>query len=71
MKFKWVVLATVYLLTTAISALQANPGHSADLAQISKSVAPKLKLQLESKGFQLGQNIFIRIFKETSEPAVT
>jgi murein L,D-transpeptidase YafK len=66
-KFKWPVITTIILLAVACFVLPFGPGQSADLAQVRKSVTPKLKLHLENKGLQLGQNIFIRIFKETSE----
>ncbi len=40
---------------------------AADLPSIKERVIPELKAQFSAKGMELGQPIFIRIFKETSE----
>ncbi|MCP4185162.1 MAG: murein L,D-transpeptidase [Hyphomicrobiales bacterium] len=67
LKFIWSLIAAIILLVATGSLLELDLGQSANLAEVRSSVVPKLKLQLKSKGFQLGQDIFIRIFKETSE----
>lgn len=67
LKYKWSAITAIILLAAASFVLSFGTGQSANLAKVRKTNLPKLELQLESKGFQLGQDIFIRIFKETSE----
>ena len=67
LKFIWSIIAAIILLAATGSLSGLDRGLSANLAEVRSSTVPGLNLQLKKKGFQLGQDIFIRIFKETSE----
>jgi len=60
-------ILSIFAIAFACILSLASLGNGANLTQIRNSVVSKLKLELQSQGFEFGQNIFIRIFKQTSE----
>lgn len=62
-------LAGFFVLTTALAFLVSPSvfGRSADMDQVRNWTKPRLEKQLAKAGFELGQPIFIRIYKESSE----
>ena len=61
------LIAASLLAGVAAYFLYPHLPRIADLAHVRQTAKPDLKRQLEDGGFQLGQPIFIRIFKESSE----
>lgn len=70
-KKQWIpVLAIAACLIVGTLVYYAQPyivGRSANLELIRRATTPSLERQLARQGLQLGQNISIRIFKETRE----
>lgn len=54
-------------IVSAVFLSMVLPGKAADLAVVRKTVLPGLKEELSKGDFELGQDIFIRIYKESSE----
>lgn len=61
------LLAAILLVGAAVYFLYPHLPRTADLDHVRETAKPDLEQQLESRGFQLGQPIFVRIFKESRE----
>ena len=62
-----ILAAAILLAGVAAYLLYPHLPRTADLDRIHQTARPKLERQLSDRGFQLGQPIFVRIFKESSE----
>lgn len=62
-------LAGFFVLTAALAFLISPSvfGRSADMNEVRSWTKPRLEKKLAKAGFELGQPIFIRIYKESSE----
>lgn len=61
------ILPVIIICLGALALYTTKAGRSADLAQVKKDVVPVLSKQLAEKNMKIGQPVFIRIFKQSSE----